>query len=151
MFNNKGLGAELLCQYELIKRDFGVSIPVNPNSRYDIIADNGYDLIRVQVKARMKARKRRENDKYRYEIELRGTAENRRQYNENEVHFFAIMTSDENIWYIIPAKFVESKKTISLYPFEENRKYSEFKNAWHLLRDPATLDMSLSNCRDKPL
>lgn len=151
MINTKGLEAELLCQVELIKRDFDVSEPVNPHGRYDLIVDNGIDLLRIQTKARMLPRKRRQNDVNRYEVELRGTADNKRTYSKNEVHFFILLVSNKYVWYIIPANVVKDKKTISLYPTDSNKKYSQFMNAWHLLRDPAALDMSLANSQDKPL
>lgn len=151
MINTKGLEAELLCQYELIKNGFGVSTPVNPHGRYDLIADNGSDLHRIQVKAAITPRRRRYTDESRYEVLLRGTADNKRRYNDKEVQFFVLLVSDSLIWYVIPINDLEGRKSISIYPKKSDHKYNQYINAWHLLRDPAALDMSLANSQDKPL
>lgn len=51
--NTKDTGtlAELLVTTSLLKRGYGVSVPVGDNARYDLIVDLNNKLIRVQVKA----------------------------------------------------------------------------------------------------
>lgn len=46
----KGVITELAVQQAFISHGFGVSVPVLPTSRYDMIVDTGSNLLKVQVK-----------------------------------------------------------------------------------------------------
>lgn len=48
--NLKGVLTELSVQQAFLKKGFGVSIPINPSSRYDLIVDAFGGLFKVQVK-----------------------------------------------------------------------------------------------------
>ena len=39
------------------------------------------------------------------------------------------------MWYIIPAKLIQGKVSIRLYPNASAVKYEQYREAWHLLRE----------------
>ncbi len=82
-------------------------------------------MARVQVKSTMQ----RNHDGYRCTIrDCRGGA-----YTGNPFDFVAAYLLLEDIWYIIPAKFLRGKTVASLFPRYRRSKYEPFREAWHLL------------------
>jgi len=45
----------------------------------------------------------------------------------------------EDVWYIIPAKLIRGKKSISLCTDGAEAKYEEYREAWDLLREASEL------------
>ena len=53
---SRGAVAEMLVASELLKLDFNISMPVNHHSEYDLIADTGNKLVKIQVKRAYKTK-----------------------------------------------------------------------------------------------
>ena len=106
----KGVLTELRIQEEFLKFGFGVSIPINPASRYDMIIDYNNHLFKVQCKT---SRPRDGG----FEIPICSTNREpggkyiNRRYSSAEVDLFATTYNDEV--YIIPnTEEISSQRTI---------------------------------------
>lgn len=96
----KGVLTELAVQQAFISHGFGISVPVLPTSRYDMIVDTGSNLIKVQVKT---ARDIPDSDGFM--ISLRSSRTHRWgvqsvRYTADDVDMFATV-HDGNV-YVIP-------------------------------------------------
>lgn len=103
----KGVITELAVQQAFISHGFGVSVPVLPTSRYDMIVDTGSNLIRVQVKT---ARDIPDSDGFM--ISLHSSRTHRWgvqtvNYTSDDVDMFATFY-DGNV-YVIPQRDVDGK------------------------------------------
>lgn len=118
----KGLVTELTVQKEFIKHGFGVSVPLLPTSRYDMIVDIYGNLFKVQVKT---SRPIPDSDGFKFK--LRSTQTHRwgvteKQYERNEVDMFA--TVYNNNVYIVPQYLVDGKAECYLRNSSANNQVS---------------------------
>jgi hypothetical protein len=108
----KGLSTELAVRKAFIDNGFGVSIPLLPTSRYDMIADiDGY-LFKVQIKT---AQPIENSDGFL--VKLKSSRTHRWgvcdvKYNSSEVDMFA--TYYNNNVYVIPQYMVDGMSSIHL-------------------------------------
>jgi len=56
-------------------------------------------------------------------------------YRPGAFDFLAAYVVLEDAWYIIPAKLIRGLKSISLCTEGAERKYEEYREAWHLIRE----------------
>ena len=103
----KGLVTELAVQQAFISHGFGVSVPLLPTSRYDMIVDVNGNLLRVQVKT---AKPVKNSDAF--AISLKSARTHRWGvttvgYTSDEVDLFA--TSYNGNVYIIPQREVDGQ------------------------------------------
>jgi len=87
-------------------------------------SDRRGHFLRVQVKCTLY---KRDNS---YQCSL--TA-NHILYTPAQIDFFAAYVIPVNVWYILPLAATHSQPDILLSPHRQNSKYSQYKEAWHLL------------------
>ncbi|MDD3039565.1 group I intron-associated PD-(D/E)XK endonuclease [Bacteroides sp.] len=121
--------AELQAMKVLISKGFLVSRPIVDNYPYDLICDWHGELKRIQVKATASIS---ENRRRKFES-VNGC--NRTLYARGSIDYFLCYVVDLDIWYVIPASMVTSKK-ITVYPDaeESNAKFEIYKERWELLK-----------------
>jgi hypothetical protein len=98
--------------------------PWGESSGYDFTVDQGWRIVRVQVKSTIF----REGSGYSCTLK-----DSKGPYKKNSFDFVAAYVIPEDVWYILPEKVVRGMWSIGLYPKLEGAKYDEYKEAWHLL------------------
>lgn len=129
---------------ELIKRKILPCWPSFDAPGFDMIADNGIDLFRIQVKTSTikpkrnnrgngtylnRKRKHSEYIQFGAEFWLRGK---KTLYTKVSIDYLALYASTMNIWYIIPINKLTAR-TIRVYPSDSHCPWIKYKEAWHLL------------------
>jgi hypothetical protein len=66
-----------------------------------------------------------------YGCTVRGS---RGPYRRNAFDYVAVYLILEDVWYIIPAKYIRGQWAVWLCPNLSNAKYEPYREAWHLLR-----------------
>lgn len=120
--HEKGVVTELTVQREFIKHGFGVSVPLLPTSRYDMIADIYGNLVKVQVKT-----SRPIPDSDGFEFNLRSSRTHKwgvvtKLYDHNDVDLFA--TVFDNKVYVVPQYLVDGKCECRLRNSSKNNQVS---------------------------
>ncbi len=105
---HKWHAAELLVAYYLADAGYCVSFPMIP-APYDLVAENGGALIRIQVK-RAILKKQREakfgkGDRERYSVDLKTSSKGRRSISEFD--WICVVLSRDQV-YVIPAEALSS-------------------------------------------
>lgn len=110
--------------------EFGleVSKPWGDTASYDFIVEKSQHTSRVQVKSTIY---RRETA---HVCKLRNHGN--RCYTDNSFDFVAAYLILEDMWYIIPARFIVGKTSIEFFPGRRRSKYDSFREAWHFLLPP---------------
>jgi hypothetical protein len=88
-------------------------------------SDRRGHFLRVQVKCTLQ---RREKNSYRCCIDHNG-----RPYTPAQIDFFAAYVIPADTFYILPLPATHDQPDILLTPHRPNSKYSQYKEAWHLL------------------
>jgi len=99
--------------------------PWGESSGYDFTVDQGWRIVRVQVKSTI-FKESAEG----YSCTLK---DSKGPYKKNSFDFVAAYVIPEDVWYILPEKLVRGMWSVSLNPKLESSKYNEYKEAWHLL------------------
>ena len=129
----QGEVAELAFAHKAAALGFTVSKPYGENSRYDFIVDSGGCLTRVQVKSVAV----QHGNAYR----ICSGSGNRSKcaYTSRQIDLLAACVLPHNAWYLIPIGAFAPVKTLKLCPHRSSRgRFERFREAWHLLRPPAT-------------
>lgn len=118
----KGVVTELAVQQAFIRYGFGVSVPILPTSRYDMVADIYGNLIKVQIKT---ARPIPNSDGFKFSLKSSrthrwGVVEKR--YSSDEVDLFATAYNDKV--YIVPRYLVDGKSECYLRNSSANNQTS---------------------------
>lgn len=105
----KGQIIELKVQIELLRYGFDVSIPSYNASKYDLIADTGKELLRIQVKKAIN------NSLSSFSFScttqnVRSSSKAKHKYTSNEIDYFATVWEDKV--YLIPVDETSTSKTI---------------------------------------
>lgn len=106
----KGQIIELKVQEELLRYGFDISIPTYNASKYDIIADTGKELLRIQVKKSIS----NSNSSFTFRCttqNVRSSDKSKHKYTTDEIDYFA--TVWHNKVYLIPIDETSMQKTIS--------------------------------------
>lgn len=106
----KGQIIELKVQIELLRYGFDISIPNYNASKYDLIADTGNELLRIQVKKSIS------NSLSSFTFQctsqnVRSTDGAKHKYTNDEIDYFATVWKDKV--YLIPVDETSTQKTIS--------------------------------------
>lgn len=109
--NMTGLLTEMQVQQEFIKRGFGVSVPLNPSERYDLIVDAFGGLFKVQIKTAIDLKSDDGFIIYTSSVHKKHGVWNKKYYDENEVDLFATVHNDSV--YVIPYSDVGTKSQIT--------------------------------------
>lgn len=106
----KGQIIELKVQEELLRYGFDISIPNYNSSRYDLIADTGEELLRIQVKKSIS----HSNSSFTFECTSQNTRSKtqtgKRKYTNDEIDYFATAWNDKV--YLISVDETSLSKTI---------------------------------------
>lgn len=107
----KGQIIELKVQIELLRYGFDISIPSYNASKYDLIADTGNELLRIQVKKSIS----HSSTSFTFACatqNVRSGSGSRHKYTNNEVDYFATVWNDKV--YLVPVDETSIQKTISV-------------------------------------
>ena len=105
----KGQIIELKVQEELLRYGFDISVPTYNSSKYDLIADTGKEILKIQVKKSIA------NSKSSFTFQcttqnVRSSSKAKHKYTKDEIDYFA--TVWENKVYLIPVDETSNSKTI---------------------------------------
>ena len=105
----KGQIIELKVQEELLRYGFDISIPSYNASKYDLIADTGRELLRIQIKKSIS----NSNSSFSFPCttqNVRGSTKAKHKYTNEEIDYFATVWKDKV--YLIPVDETSLTKTI---------------------------------------
>lgn len=105
----KGQIIELKVQEELLRYGFDISIPSYNASKYDLIADTGKELLRIQIKKSIS----NSNSSFSFPCttqNVRGSTKAKHKYTNEEIDYFATVWKDKV--YLIPVDETSLTKTI---------------------------------------
>lgn len=145
---HKWHAAELLVAYYLADAGFCVSFPMIP-APYDLIADDGNGLVRIQVKRAVlkpqRVAKQGKRDRPRYVVDLAGSKALR---FVRDFDWLCVVTGKDDV-YVIPVSYAESPVvpgklvgTLVIKPeasngrkdsLEAGQRWENFKNNWGAL------------------
>ena len=106
----KGQIIELKVQIELLRYGFDISIPNYNSSKYDLIADTGNELLRIQVKKSIS----NSFSSFTFQCttqNARSTDKAKHKYTNDEIDYFATVWKDKV--YLVPVDETSTQKTIS--------------------------------------
>ena|ERR1700687_338043 len=121
----RGEWAEMCFMMRAAEHGLSVTKPWGDMSSYDFVVEYKGHFARVQVKSTMFKPRRS------YYCTVRGS---RGPYVGDPFDFVAAYLIPEDIWYIIPVEKFKGQGIISLRPNNQNSKYKQNEEAWHLLR-----------------
>lgn len=105
----KGQIIELKVQEELLRYGFDISIPSYNASKYDLIADTGRELLRIQIKKSIS----NSNSSFSFPCttqNVRSSTKAKHKYTNEEIDYFATVWKDRV--YLIPVDETSLTKTI---------------------------------------
>ena len=127
MSKDQGDLGELAFTIKAKELGYNVSKPYSSITPYDLILDNGYQLLKIQVKST-----RNEIRPSAYKAAIGKGRYAKKPYQIADVDYFAIYILPISIWYIIP-RLEMYNTTVNLYPEKRDHKYSKYLEAWHLI------------------
>ena len=105
----KGQIIELKVQEELLRYGFDISIPSYNASKYDLIADTGKELLKIQVKKSIST----SNSSFTFGCttqNVKSSTKAKHKYTNDEIDYFATVWEDKV--YLIPIDETSTQKTI---------------------------------------
>lgn len=126
----RGEWAESVFMAKAHQHGLPVSKPWGELSSYDFVIGKTGRFVSVQVKSTLS------KEKNGYVCTVRG---GHQAYAAGSFDFMAAYVVPEDTWYIIPAKLIQGKECITLYPNSPTAKYEQYREAWHLLREAVEL------------
>jgi len=107
----KGQIIELKVQEELLRYGFDISIPTYNSSRYDLIADTGKELLKIQIKKSIGVTE----NSFKFDCfssNVTAKQASKHKYTKEEVDYFATVWKDKV--YLVPIDETSYSKTIQL-------------------------------------
>lgn len=126
----RGEWAELRFMERATAHGLRVSRPFRDSARYDVGVEQEGRIARVQVKSTIYRRRGIES----YSLNIHGPR--RQLYERGTVDFFAVYLIPIDTWYIFPFERVARNFSLHFTPGSKRDKYGEYREAWHLLREP---------------
>lgn len=126
----RGEWAELRFMERATAHGLRVSRPFGDSARYDVGVEQEGRIARVQVKSTIYRRRGIES----YSLNIHGPR--RQLYERGTVDFFAVYLIPIDTWYIFPFERVARNFSLHFTPGSKRDKYGEYREAWHLLREP---------------
>lgn len=125
---------ELAEIYFLLKatlRGFTISKPWGDSRRYDFVLDNGFRLMRIQVKS--VSRIMPGQNHFRAHASTQNGA---KPYTTSQIDFLAAYVFPLDTWYIIPAHVLRGRECVHLMPHVAGSRaeFEPFRETWDLLR-----------------
>jgi hypothetical protein len=121
----RGEWAELRFQLRATEQGLILARPCGDCAPYDFVVDHQGHFLRVQVKCTLY---KREKNSYRCRIDHNGIL-----YTPAQIDFFAAYVIPADTFYILPLAATNNQPDILLTPHRQKSKYSQYKEAWHLL------------------
>jgi hypothetical protein len=122
--------AEMQFCIDAAKRGFNVSIPQSDFTGYDLVIEsNSKKLYKIQVKST----RQKSEGRNCYKVSVARGSQSKKTYKKNELDFFAVYIYEINQWYLIPFNVVKSIN-VRIYPSKPTHVYSQFQEAWHLIK-----------------
>lgn len=122
-----------------------IAKPCDELERYDFIARVEKVCLRVQVKsvARMSPSRRH------YRIKTSGGSGRLRHtpYTAEEIDFLVAYIFPEDLWYVFPAKILERRVSLCVWPGSKKSSYEQYREAWELMfpaEEAAALPVSVA-------
>ena len=127
----RGEWSELQFMARVAKQGLRLAKPWEELARYDVVVETGGRFVRVQVKS---TANRRPNGSY---VCGAHTSAASVPYKRGDFDFLAAYVIPEDLWYIIPARLIVSRKktAIMLFPATPITRWAPHKEAWDLLRN----------------
>jgi hypothetical protein len=131
----RGEWAELVFQLRATELGLILARPCGDNAPYDFLVacparansdrrDHHGHFLRVQVKCTVYHR----GNSFKCHLDHNGIP-----YTPDQVDFFAAYVIPADTFYILPLAATHNQPDILLTPHRQNSKYSQYKEAWHLL------------------
>ena len=142
----KGQIIELKVQEELLRYGFDISIPSYNSSKYDLIADTGRELLRIQVKKSIS----KSNSSFTFACttqNVKSSTKAKHKYTNEEIDYFA--TVWKNKVYLIPVDETSLSKAIQFD--DETYLAQNILNGYERLTDEELYNTSHTNkyyCED---
>lgn len=105
----KGQIIELKVQEELLRYGFDVSVPTYNASKYDLIADTGQEILKIQVKKSIAT----SNSSFTFSCttqNVKSSSKSKHKYTKEEIDYFATVWNDKV--YFVPVEETSMSKTI---------------------------------------
>lgn len=128
MSKNQGDIGELAFTLKAKNLGFNVAKPYSAITPYDLILDNGVELLKIQVKTTTS--KTKHNG---YKVATGRGRHSKEAYSITDVDYFALYIIGLDIFYIVPAHQITTT-TLNLYPGNKSHRLDTYRNAWHLLK-----------------
>lgn len=124
----RGEWAESVFMARAGEQGLAVSRPWGDSNSYDCVVGRPGKFAAVQVKSTTMKLERGTG----YSC---STCSSHKAYRAGALDFLAAYVIPEDTWYIIPAKEIRGKKSISLGTAGGEAKYEKYREAWNLLRE----------------
>lgn len=122
-----GAVAEHLCAAELMSRGFMTNWPSSQQHPYDLIADNGTECHRIQVKGTKKR-----GDHIDFQFMRHAGHRQKKRYGSEDADFVILHLFEYDAWYVFP---IEMCKTgVRIKPGSAICKHNKYLEAWDLLK-----------------
>ena len=129
---NKGALAEYRFISTAISLDLRVIVPAVEGYPYDCVIDNGKRFYRIQVKYGSKDKRNPYSFTVMAQRRISAGKHGFRNYNAEEVDFYAIYIWYIDTFFIIPYEAVKTT-SITVSTKHDNNKYQSYKNNWEQL------------------
>jgi hypothetical protein len=120
----RGEWAELHFMQRAAEHGLRCNKPWGETAPYDVATDHQGHFLRVQVKCTLYKRAKS------YVCTI---CSSHVLYRPDQLDFFAALVIPTGTWYILPIAATNRQPAIVLSPHLNNSKYSQYKEAWHLL------------------
>ena len=132
----RGELAELAFMRKAASLGFAVAKPWGDSDRYDVVVRFESTFWRVQIKSVLG--KSPSRGYYRVQ-----TAHSRQHtYTAKDIDFLVAYIFALDIWYVLPAHVVESKKSLCLTPGSKRSPVDQYREAWKLMMSSADGDIA---------
>jgi len=135
-YKKRGEWVELKFMAEAAARNLSTSKPYGDMENFDVVVGRPGKFVGVQVKSTSF----RHSNGYLCNVSPR----NHQAYAAGSFDFLAGYVVPENVWYIIPARLIQGKRSIMLYTDSSAAKYEQYREAWDLLREAVGVKEELS-------
>ena len=118
----RGEAAEAAFLAKATSLGFNVAKPWGDSEPYDFILDSGHNFYRVQVKSTQRLAESR------YRVKAGGW---KNTYTTAQIDFLVAYIVPENLWYVVPAAEVATRKGLRFYPHAgANSDLEKYRGAW---------------------
>lgn len=129
-----GLIGEIAFCLKAEKFGFNVSTPLSDALPYDVLVDNGNQILKVQIKSTSQSftidKGKPNYNLFKFFV---ARSAGKKSYVKNEVDFFALYLIPYNIFFIVPFKEVKTK-SVRVYLNNKKHKMHQFRENWLLLK-----------------